>query len=68
MLNCNEILDHLNAPVCETLTGLRTHLRTMGIGAMWQLCYIFSCNSPESLADKMWDMIKRRKRIKRQDR
>ncbi|MCJ7777630.1 MAG: hypothetical protein MUP16_04885 [Sedimentisphaerales bacterium] len=68
MMNCNEILWHLDVPVCQTRGGVREHIKAIGMNWAWRLCFALKCDGPDSLANKLWDMIKRRRRIKRQDK
>lgn len=62
MLSRERIIWHLDVPVCRILSGLRTHLRIIGLTEMWKLCYALKCDTPEKLAAVMWDMIKKRQR------
>lgn len=61
-LSREEIIVHLEAPVCEIMSGVRIHVQAIGLLRMWQLCYTLGCDSPEMLTAVMWDMIKKRKR------
>ena len=61
-LSREEVMAHLDRPVCETLMGLRIHLQVIGLLKTWELCYALKRESPEKLLAVMWDMIKKRKR------
>jgi len=62
MLSRERIIWHLDVPVCRTLTGLRIHLKVIGLAELWHLCYALKCDSLEKLAAVMWDVIKKRQR------
>lgn len=57
-----EIIAHLDSPVCGIMAGVREHLKAIGFVEMWRLCYALKCDSPEALIAVMWGMIKKRKR------
>lgn len=61
-LTREEILVHLDTPVCEIMSGVRTHIRHLSLREVWQLCYALRCRIPDELPAVMWDMIKKRKR------
>jgi hypothetical protein len=68
MPNYNEILWHLDVPVCQILGGVREHIKAIGLKWAWQLCFALKCDGLDALTEKLWSMIKRRKRIKRRDK
>ena len=61
-LSREEIIKHLDTPVCEIMSGVRTHVQTINLLTAWKLCYALHCDSPEKLTAVMWSMIKKRKR------
>jgi len=61
-LSREEIVAHLDSPVCEIMSGVRIHVQNISLRTAWKLCYALRCESPEKLAAAMWDMIKKRKR------
>jgi len=62
MLSRERIIWHLDTPVCEIMSGVRIHIKVIGLRKMWELCYALRCDSPEVLVARMWNMIKKRKR------
>ena len=43
-LTREEIIVHLDTPVCGIMSGVRIHVQTIGLLKMWQLCYALRCN------------------------
>lgn len=61
-LTRERIIWHLDTPVCEIMSGVRTHVQFLNLKEMWGLCYALKCDSPEELAVVMWKMIQKRRK------
>jgi len=63
MQDINEIAErikwHLSIPACQTLSGLRIHLVTIGLSERWKLMSWLRCDDAESLIKRMWRVIRR---------
>ena len=44
-LSRERIIWHLSVPVCEILSGVRTHVQFMSLLEQWKMCYSLRCGS-----------------------
>jgi hypothetical protein len=61
-LTRERIIWHLSVPVCEIMSGVRTHIRHLGLCEVWKLCYALRCRTPDELPAVMWKLIKQHNR------
>ena len=59
----DRIIWHVKIPVCETLRGVKEHLKAIGMRDGNWLAYYLKCDLDE-LHRRIWQLVKQRKGVK----